>query len=152
MFGSRKKKIQIKSVEDYLKGEDARIPNTEPKPAAGPAIPVKAKPFIAQAVITLFILALMLVAFSQLSSLRSQVAELQTGKEGEARALKMHVAEIAAKLEKSNRQVDALTDTVATLQRELDAEKSSREKAEAAMAAKQAAALDKTKKVVKPAR
>lgn len=152
MFGSRKKKIQVKSVEDYLKGEDARIPDTEPKPSAGPAIPPKAKPFIAQAVITLFILALMLVAFSQLSGLRSQVAELQAGKEGEARALKMNIVEIAAKLEKSNRRVDVLTDAVAVLQRELDAEKSLREKAEAAMAAKQAAAPDKAKKAAKPTR
>jgi hypothetical protein len=152
MFGSRKKKIQVRSVEDYLKGEDARVPIPEPKPAAGPATSTKAKPFIAEAVITLFMLALMLVAFSQLSSLKSQVAELQAGKEGEARALKMHVAEIAAKLEKSNRQIDTLAGTVASLQRELDAEKSSREKAQAAIAAKKAAVPDKTKKAAKPAR
>jgi hypothetical protein len=150
MFGTRKK-IQAKSVEDYLKGEDARVPSPEPKPAAGPAIPAKARPFIAQGVITLFILALMLVAFSQLSSLRSQVAELRAGKEGEARVLKTYVAEIAAKLEKSTRQVDSLSDTVSTLQRELDAEKSSRTKAEAALAATRAAVPDKTKKATKPA-
>jgi hypothetical protein len=152
MFGPRRKKIQVKSVEDYLKGEDARIPGSEGRTATPSAIPAKVKPFVAQAVVILFILALMLVAFSQLSTLRSQVAALQIGKEGEAQELKMQMAELAVKLDKSRKQVDSLVDSVAGLQRELEAEKSLRVRAEtAAAAAKKVPTPDKNKKPAKPA-
>jgi hypothetical protein len=151
MFGPRKKKIQVKSVEDYLKGEDARVPVAEAGTAASPAVQTSMKPFIAQAVVTLFILALMLVAFSQLSRLRSQVAELQAAKEGDARAITMKVGELTARLEKSDKQVSLLSDNVSALQRGLEAEKSLRAKAEAAEAARKAVVPDK-KKTPKPAR
>jgi septal ring factor EnvC (AmiA/AmiB activator) len=153
MFGSRKKKVQVKSVEDYLKGEDARVPTSETKPVSksSPAIPAKATPFAIGGVVALFILVLMLVAFSQLNSLKSEVAELRTGKEGDTRALRMQVAELAVKLEKSNKQVEALTNNISALQRDLETEKSSRIRAEAAAAAarKQVASTDKKKKAVK---
>ena len=43
MFGSKRKKIQVRSVEDYLKGEDARIPAAEVTVAPSSAKPPKAK-------------------------------------------------------------------------------------------------------------
>jgi hypothetical protein len=151
MFGPRKKKIQVKSVEDYLRSEDARIPGSEGRTATPSAIPAKVKPFVAQAVIILLILALMFAAFLQLSALRSQVAVLQAGKEGEEQALKMQMAELAVKLDKSNKRVNSLADSVAGLQRELEEEKTLRVKAEAAAeAAKKAPTPDK-KKPAKPA-
>jgi hypothetical protein len=151
MFGSKKKKIQVKSVEDYLKGEDARVPAPEARTAPSPAVQTKVKPFVAQAVVTLFILALMLVAFSQLSRLRSQMAELQAAKEGDARALTTKVGELTARLEKSDKQVSVLSDSISALQKDLDAQRSLRAKTEAAEAARKAAVLDK-KKTPKPAR
>ena len=150
MFGPRKKKIQVKSVEDYLRGEDARVPAAEPRTAASRSIPTSVKPFIAQAVVILFILALMLVAFSQLSTMRSQIAALQAAKEGDARALRMKVGELAAMLEKSEKQVSSLSDTVSTLRKELEAERSVRAQAEAAAAARRATILDKKKKAPAP--
>ncbi len=146
MFGSKRKKIQVRSVEDYLKGEDARIPAAEATLAPSSARPAKAKPFVAQAIVILFMLALMLVAFSQLSKLRSDVAELRAGKMGDTDALRKQVAEIAAKLETSNRQVESLTASVEALQRDVQAERSLRARAEAAAAARRTAAPEKKRK------
>jgi hypothetical protein len=143
MFGPKKKKIQPKTVEDYLKGEDVPAPTPDAEITASQAAPRKIRPYTAQAFVTLFILALMLVAFFQLSMLRSQVAELRAGGDGDARALRIEVAELAATLKTSDKQVSSLSDRVSTLQRELETEKSRRAKAEAVAVARRAAIPDK---------
>jgi uncharacterized coiled-coil protein SlyX len=145
MFGSKKNKIQVKSVEDYLRGEDARIPAPESKGGTSFAIPQQVKLYAAQGVVLLFIVALVLAAFSQLSTLKSRVTELEAGKEGEAQALKTQVGELAARLDKSNGQVALLTETVTALKDELEAEKAERARAEAAAVARRAANAGKKK-------
>jgi hypothetical protein len=147
MFGPKKNKIQVKSVEDFLRGEDARIPAPENNKSRNAlVIPQNVKLYIAQSVVLLFIVALILVAFLQMSTLKSQVAELQAGKEGEAKALKTQVGELAAKLEKSNGEVALLSETVTGLKNDLEAERSEQARAEAAAAARKAATADAGKK------
>ena len=148
MFNPKKKKIQIKSVEDYLKSEEARIPGQEEKKVSGKDRAAKVKPFIGPAVLIILILALMAGAFSQLSGLRSEVGALQVQKEGDTRALRMQIAALSAKLDRSDKHMEALTDNIARIERELEAEKALRAKAEAA--AKRPAITKKAKKPARP--
>jgi hypothetical protein len=150
MFRSKKNKIQVKSVEDYLRGEDARFPAPESKSASAAPMAQNVKLYIVQSVVLLFILALVLVAFSQLSTLKSQVAELQAGKEEETKTLKMQVGDLGTKLDKSDSQVAALAETVKALKNDLEAERSERARAEVAAAARKAQAASTAKK--KPGR
>jgi hypothetical protein len=144
MFGSRRKKIQLKSVEDYLKAEDAKAFAPEPVPAPA-AKSAGAKPFILQAIVILIMLALMLVAFSQLSKLRSDVTELRAGRAGDTEGLKRQVTELAARLETSDKQVRSLSDSVQALQKDLQTERSLRARTEAAAAARKASAPERKK-------
>lgn len=134
MFGSKKHKIQVRSVEDFLRGEDARIPASETKRSISSNIPQHVKLYMIQGVVLLFVIALVLVAFSQLSTVKSQIAELEAGKEGEASVLKTQVGELAMKLERSNGEVALLAETVAALKNDLEAEKAERAKVEKARA------------------
>ena len=161
MFGGKKKRIQVKSVEEYLKGNDAgdetggdngSLPlndaqPTKPAPKQGPRV----RPFIIQSVVAIVALALLLTALSQISVLKSEIAEIQQRKEGDVQALRTQVADLSTKLGKAQSLLGEMTERVSSLERQIDTERAQRLKTEAAAAKKSAAApADKKKKAVKP--
>jgi hypothetical protein len=155
MFSSKKKKIQVKSVEEYLRGSDTsettsldEIPPLEmgTKAKTTSKSGMNMKSFIIQAAVVIIILALLMTALSQISTVKNDVAELQH-KDGESQALKNQITDLSAKLEKSNKKVEDLTDRIAGLERELDGQKSQKAAAEAA---KKIAITNTKKKPSKP--
>jgi hypothetical protein len=162
MFGGKKKKIQVKSVEEYLRGNDATdetggsddsLPLTDTQPIkATPKQGPKVRPFIIQAVVGIVALALLLTALSQISVLKSEVAEIQQRREGDVQALKAQVNDLSTKLGKAYSLLGEMTERVSSLERQIDTERAQRLKAAEAAAARKAAPTpaDKKKKAVKP--
>jgi hypothetical protein len=157
MFSGKKKKIQVKSVEEYLKGSDVTDGTTSDQIppfdlGVKPKKPVKTGPnmksFIIQAAVVIVILALLMTALSQISAVKTEVAELQH-KEGESQALKNQIADLSAKLDKSNKKVENLNDRIFGLEKDLESQKAQRIAAEAA---KKSAAANVKKKPAKPSR
>jgi hypothetical protein len=156
MFSGKKKKIQVKSVEDYLRGGDPtdstssdEVPlldlgTRQKKPSK---MGSNTKSFIIQAAVAIIILALLMTALSQISAIKAEVSALQH-REGESQGLKSQIADLTDKLEKSNKKTADLTDRIAGLERELDAQKAQR--AAALEAAKKTTAATTKKKPVKP--
>ena len=143
MFSGKKKKIQVKSVEEYLKSSDPKdTANSEDRPLSSEAFinmkkPIKSspnvKPFIIPAIVFIIILAMVMTALSQISSIKTEVAELQQHKDGESQVLKTQIADISIKLDKSTKKVEDLTDRLTLLEKELEAQKVQKHVAETAV-------------------
>ncbi|OPY67734.1 MAG: hypothetical protein A4E57_02127 [Syntrophorhabdaceae bacterium PtaU1.Bin034] len=151
MFGFKKKNAPMKTVEDFLKSEDARIPGMQEKTTTitngGSAI-AKLKPLIAPFVALVIVLVLVIAAFGKISALNSEMSGLKSQiNNGEVKALKSQLSGMEAKLEKSDKEMESLKNEISRLGRELETEKSRRVKVKAAAPAKKpAAAPDKKKK------
>jgi hypothetical protein len=157
MFGGKKNKIQVQSVEEYLKGSDAgdengaddgSLPLMDTKKTKPARQGAKMKPFIVQSIVGIVVLALLLTALSQISVLKSEVADLQQRKDSESQALKTQVSDLSTKLGKAYSVLGEMTDRLSSLERQLDAERSQRLKA-VAVAKKPVPSAEK-KKVAKP--
>ena len=137
MFGFEKEKIQLKSVEDYLRTQELPGSGSENGTAYAKAraIFAKAKSAILPGVIILAILAAMTAAFSQMVALRTEVVRLKaTQKEGDLKALKEQVADLTAKIDRSEKQIEELRDDTYGLKVEMEAQKTRVARAAAAAA------------------
>jgi hypothetical protein len=146
MFGFEKKeKVQLRSVEDYLRTQEVlgdAPPRT--KQAKGKADFKKQiaglsrlKSFIGPVVGIIFILVLVGAALSQFNGLRSEIAAIKAQKSDDIRELRTQLAEITEKADKSEKRANELAERVTGLERALQAETAERIKAE--QAAKKAA-------------
>jgi septal ring factor EnvC (AmiA/AmiB activator) len=152
MFGFEKEKIQLKSVEDYLRTQELLGSGSENGTvyAKARAIFAKAKSAILPGVIILAILAAMTAAFSQMVALRTEVVKLKaTQKEGDLKALRKQVADLTAKIDRSEKQIEELRDDTYGLKVEMEAQKT--QVARAAASARKAA-VEKKKPVAGRAR
>ena len=155
MFGFEKEKIQLKSVEDYLRTQELLGSGSENGTvyAKVRAIFAKAKSAILPGVIILAILAAMTAAFSQMVALRTEVVRLKaTQKEGDLKALRKQVADLTAKIDRSEKQIEELRDDTYGLKVEMEAQKTRVARAAAAAASARKAAVEKKKPVAGRAR
>lgn len=128
MFGSKKKKLEMKSVEEYVREESRSDPVNETittpesdESRFGP----KLKSYIPAAVAIIIIAAIVIMTFSKINALGTAVAELRTGinESAEVKGLKSQVSSLQAKLQASGRDTEQLRQQIVRLDRELDAAK-----------------------------
>jgi len=146
MFGSDKKKIQLKSVEDYLRTQEVLNAGPESTPPKRRATLARAKSLVGPFIGVLFILLLVAAALSQFNGLRSEIAAVKAERSDDLQGLKLQVTELAAKAEKSEKQAALLAENISRLERELGAEKSARAEEAARRAAMVAAGKAKKKR------
>lgn len=151
MFGFKGEKIQLKSVEDYLRAQELLGSGSENGAAAGKwrALLAKVKPAILPGAVILAILLVLTAAFSQMMTLRTEVARLKAvQKEGDLKVLKKQLSDLTAKIDRSEKQIEELRDDTYGLRAEIEAQKA--QAARAAAAARKAAlsAAEKKKKQV----
>ena len=152
MFGSNKKK-QARSVEEFLKGQDAETPSVNSSAADNETgAPGTKSWFIAPAIVAGGLLVLLFVAFVKINGLKSDIAQLrlQVNKES-VETLKAQVAALDSKVEKSDEDAARLKANIARLQKDLDAMKLMNAQRQKAEAAAKKPAVNK-KKPVKPFR
>ena len=128
MFGIEKDKIQLRSVEDYMKTQDVLDAGAEDKPPKRRFVISKAKSLIGPVIGVLFIVALVAAALSQFNSLRSEIAEVKSEGENEVKELKLQVSDLTTKVGTSEKQAAQLTDSISRLEKELEAERTERMK------------------------
>ena len=152
MFGSNKKR-QVRSVEEFLKSQEAETPSVNSSAANNEmGAPETKKWFVAPAVVAGGLLVLLFVAFVKINGLKSDIAQLrlQTNKEL-VETLKAQVAALDSKVEKSDEEAARLKANIARLQKDLGAMKLMNVQRQKAEAAAKKPAVDK-KKPVKPTR
>ncbi len=151
MLGFKKKKIEMKSVEDYVNGDEAPTLNIEDirrEEVASRRGSGKAKQLIAPFIGVLVVLILIIAAFAKINGLSGEVAGLRTQlHEAGVQDLKAQVAALDARLQRAGKESAQLKDDVARLEKELEAAKAQQARAQAA--AKKPAPAEK-KKPVKP--
>ncbi len=150
MFGLGKKKTEIRTVEDYIRGEDAQIPPVEEKPRRKGLGSTRIKSMIAPFIGFLILLILLVAGYGEIAALTSDVTELKSQiKANDVTALRNQVSELAAQLEKTSKTNEQLRNDIVRLERDLEAEKAQRARATqaaAAAAAKKPPVVDKKKK------
>ncbi len=149
MFGFEKKKIQLRSVEDYLRTQELLDKGPEQKPPQRRTPRAGAKSFVGPAIGILFILLFVAAALSQFNGLRSEIAAIKAQKADDMKGLETQVADLTTKVDKSEKRAAMLADNISRLEKALEAERSERTRAEEAAKRSVTAAADKVKKGVK---
>ncbi len=151
MLGFKKKKIEMKSVEDYVNGDDAPTLNIEDirkEEVAGRKGAGNAKHLIAPFIGVLVVLILIIAAFAKINTLSSEVAGLRTQlHDAGVQDLKSQVAALDAKLQRAGKESAQLKDDIARLEKELEAAKAQQAKMQAV--AKKPVSTEKKKPVNK---
>ena len=152
MFGFNKKG-QAKSVEEFLKSQDAGTP-----PVNGSAAdeetggPQMKRWFVAPAVVAGGLLVLLFVAFVKINGLKSDIAQLRLQADKESvENLKAQVVALSSNVDKSGKETAQLQADMARLEKDLAAMKVTNMQRQKAEAAAKKPAVNK-KKPVKPAR
>jgi outer membrane murein-binding lipoprotein Lpp len=153
MFGFNKKR-QAKSVEEFLRSQDAAAtPSVNGSAAdAETGAPKTNMWFVAPAVVAGALLVLLFTAFVKINGLKSDIAQLrlQTNKES-VESLKAQVAALSSDVDKSGKEAARLKADVARLEKDLAAMKLMNTRREQAEAAAKKPAVNK-KKPARPAR
>jgi hypothetical protein len=146
MFGFEKEKIQLKSVEDYLRTQEILEAGSENGTTGekGRAVLARIKPFVLPTIVILAVLLVVAAGFSQIMELRKEIAGLKVQKNGDLKALEQHVSDLAAKIDKSERQINLFRDDITGLEAGLETEKAERARV-AAAATRKAAKVGKKK-------
>jgi hypothetical protein len=148
MFGFEKKKIQLRSVEDYLKTQEVLGTAPEQKPPQKRVRLAGTRSFVGPAIGILFILLFVAAALSQFNGLRSEIAAVKTQKADDMKGLELQVADLTTKVDKSEKRVALLADNISRLEKALEAERSERMRAEEATK-RSVMAADRAKKTVR---
>jgi hypothetical protein len=118
-----KKKDQIRSVEEFLKSQ-----GTEPPPVAdsGPGDKKTVKPgtkkwFIAPAVVAGGFLVLLFAAFAKIDGLEADIGRLKLRDGGTTEGLKLQVAALGARIDKSDKYAEQLRADIARLEKDMEA-------------------------------
>jgi|GEM_PF-2980422 len=146
MFRFEKEKIQLKSVEDYLRTQEILGAASENGKTGGElrAFLAAVKPLALPIIIVLAVLFVVVAAFSQIMGLRAEVATLKARKDVDVKALQQQVIGLVSTVDRSQKQIQALRGNIAELQADLEAEKVERQRvAAAAAAARKAATADR---------
>lgn len=135
MFGFEKRKIQLRSVEDYMRTQEVLSASPEEsKPPRKRADLGKLKPLMGPAIGILLILVFVAAALSQFNSLRSEIAALKAAQKGDdVKELTARVADMTARLERSEKRAAALTQEISGLEKALETERSERIRSVAAV-------------------
>jgi septal ring factor EnvC (AmiA/AmiB activator) len=149
MFGGRKRKLEMKNVEDFMKGEHREAPAAEPAGESNESMN-KIKRFIPAIAAVVVILVLMIAGSLKINNMASEIELLRAEikESSEVKGIRSHVSALDAKVQGSLRDTEQLKQHIARLERELDAAKTQRAKAE--MPVKKPAA--DRKKALKPGR
>ena len=120
MFGL-KRKGQVKSVEEFLRGQDGGTPSKESGVSTEQTVAPKAKRwFVAPAVVVGCLLVLLFVAFVKINDLASEVAQMKRHIDAApVEGVKAQVATIGAAVEKSGVETEQLKVDIARLEKEL---------------------------------
>jgi hypothetical protein len=132
MFGFGKKKVQLSSVEDFLRTREMLGDGPAPKPAKRPVNLARLRPLVGPAVGVVFILILVGAALSQFNGLRSEIAEMKAQKGEDLKELKVQLAESSERADKSEKRAAQLAERVSNLEKALQAETAERMRAEQA--------------------
>jgi hypothetical protein len=142
MFGFEKKKLRLKSVEDFLRTQEIRTSDgPERKPSRAVGLLARIKPFAGPAFGILLILIVVAAALSQFNGLRSEITAIKDQKSDEAKELRRQVAELSIRIEKSENQAARLGENVAKLEETVETERLERIRAEEAAKKAREAAL-----------
>jgi len=139
MFGFEKKKIQLRSVEDYLRTQEVLGGGPEDKPPKRRATHSRAKSLVGPFLGVLFILLFVAAALSQFNGLRSEIAAMKAQRNDDLKELKLRVEELTGRAEKSEKRAALLAENISRLEMALEEERLELERAEAA--AKRAAVV-----------
>ena len=114
MFGFEKEKIQLKSVEDYLRTQEILGTGSEngTTKEKGRAVLARIKPLLLPSIVILGVLLVIAAGFSQIMGLRREIAGLKVQKNGDLKALEQQVSGLAAKIDKSERQINVFRDDI----------------------------------------
>ena len=110
MFRFEKKKVQLRSVEDYLRSQDLLGGDAPPKPPQRPKSLGRVKALVGPALGVLFILVLVGAALSQFNGLRSEIAALKDQKSEEVKELDLRLADVSARADKSEKRATQLAE------------------------------------------
>jgi septal ring factor EnvC (AmiA/AmiB activator) len=152
MFGFNKKG-QAKSVEEFLKSQDAGTPlvngSAADEETGGPQMK---RWFVAPAVVAGGLLVLLFVAFVKINGLKSDIAQLRLQADKESvENLKAQVVALSSNVDKSGKETAQLQADMARLEKDFAAMKVMNMQRQKAEAAAKKPAVNK-KKPVKPAR
>lgn len=145
MFGFEKKKVQLRSVEDFLRTQEAVAGGPTPKPPKRPSSLPRVKALLGPILGVLFILGLVAAALSQFNGLRSEMDALKDQKSEDVKELTLRLTDLSARLDKSEKQATQLAENVSKLEKALAAETSERIRAEEAAKRMAIAAAGRTK-------
>lgn len=146
MFGFKKKRVEMRTVEDFVKNEDTGMPGDVRIPGRESASS-KIKPIIAPLIGFLVILVLLIAAFAKIATLTAEVGELKSqSKAGEIDALRSQVSILATQIEKNSKVTEQLRADITKLEHDFETVKAQKARAETAAAAKKPAVADKKKK------
>ena len=149
MFGFEREKIQLKSVEDYLRAQELLGAGSEngTTNTRWRAILSEAKPFILPGAIILAIVLVVAAVLFEVITLRSEVAKLRSvQREGDVKALRSQIADLTAKIDRSEKQIEELKDDTYALRVEMEAQKARAARAVASATAARKAVLSVEKK------
>ena len=152
MFGSNKKK-RARSVEEFLKDQDAETPSVNSSAADNETgAPGTKRWFVAPAIVAGSLLVLLFVAFVKINGLKSDIAQLRLQADKESvENLKAQVVALSSNVDKSGKETAQLQADMARLEKDFAAMKVMNMQRQKAEAAAKKPAVNK-KKPVKPFR
>ncbi|MGD0486415.1 MAG: hypothetical protein ABSB94_04420 [Syntrophorhabdales bacterium] len=152
MFGFNKKR-RARSVEEFLRDQDAETPSVHSSAADNETGAPKTKRwFVAPTIVAGGLVVLLFVAFVKIDGLKSDIAQLRLESNKESvETLKAQVAALGSKVENADAEAVQLKANIARLEKDLGAMKLMDVQRRQAEAAAKKKAVDK-KKPVKPTR
>ena len=124
MFGFRKNAIQVKGVEKFFEKENKQREKSRKKAARRGIGKMR---WIGIILAVLVIAGLAVFAGNQ----QTQLARVRASKDREISDLRLRISTLSTKLEESDKQVQTLKESIVALERQVEAERSQRARAEA---------------------
>lgn len=125
MFGFRRNAIQVNGVEKFFEKENRQREKARKK--AAPRQTGRVRRAVMSFIVLVIIAALGMLVRNQ----QTQIAHLRALRNGEVDVLQSRVSALSAELQESGKQVQMLKESIAGLEKELEAEQAQRVKAEA---------------------
>ncbi|MGD0230183.1 MAG: hypothetical protein ABSC19_07480 [Syntrophorhabdales bacterium] len=122
MFGL-KKRGQVKSVEEFIKGQDAGSAPPDSAATGGETNALKARRWLlAPVIVAAALLVLLFAAFVKIANLESAVAQLrQQNENGAIEGLRTQVAGLLTRLDKADAETGQIRTDIARLEKDIGA-------------------------------
>jgi cell division protein FtsL len=127
VLGFRKSAIQVKGAEKFFEKENKRREKARKRAARRGTGGAK------RLIILVIVLAVMAALGMLVRNQQTQIAQLRALRDREIETLRTRVSTLSAELEESDKQVRTLKDSIAGLEKQVEAEQSERVRAEAAV-------------------